>query len=64
MVFVDKPRNSLTSSPARYLAIGSGYLFEIESGFRLVIEAAVESTDWTESTRNSTLGWSDKTRET
>lgn len=64
MVFVDKARIGLTSSPARYLTIDAGYYLNIQSSFRLIIQAAVESTDWTEKTRTSALAWSDKTRET
>lgn len=53
MAFVDKPRNGLTSAPARKLNIGSGYFLTIETGFELVIQAAVAATNWTDKTRNT-----------
>lgn len=64
MVFVDKSRNALTASPAKYLTIQPGYFLNIESSFRLIIQAAVESVDWTSKTRNTPPNWSDKSRET
>lgn len=53
MVFVDKPRNGLTSAPAMKLLIGSGYLLTIQTGFELIIENAVAATNWTDKARNT-----------